>query len=268
MSEIKLRSDRAKIKNIHVMFIHGLGGDADNTWLGRAENKEAWPLWLLEDSDDINIWSIEYSAPKFKLNNDGMGIADLATNIFERILSTEELLDGEIIFVCHSLGGLIAKQIMRIANEQTVRSSAQEFIGRVSGIAFLATPHLGSDIASLGNQLIPRFFIRSLALLKPSVAAASLSRNDPNLRALNTWYREWASQNAIRHLVLIETESLYKVLKVVKPDSADPGLLDARPIPIAANHENICKPVNKEDDIYIQVKGFVTKKKEKITSFG
>ncbi len=261
MSEIKLRSDPTKLKNIHVLFIHGLGGDANNTWLGRGKNKEAWPLWLLEDSDDINIWSIEYSAPKFKLNDDGMGIADHATNILERILKTEKLLDGEIIFVCHSLGGLIAKQIIRIANEQIKRSSAQEFIGRVSGIAFLATPHLGSDVASLGNKLIPRFIMRSLALVKPSVAAASLSRNDPNLRALNTWYREWASQNPIRHLVLTETESLYGVLKVVKPDSADPGLVDTRPIPIAADHENICKPVDKDDDIYMQVKGFITQKK-------
>jgi len=268
MSEIKLRTDPTKLKNKHVMFIHGLGGDANNTWLERGSKKQAWPLWLLEDNDDINIWSIEYSAPKFKFNDDGMGIEDLATNIFERILTTKELQDGEIIFICHSLGGLITKQILRIANEQTTRPSAQEFLGRVSGIAFLATPHLGSDIASLGNQLIPRLILRSLALMKPSIAAAALSRNDSNLRALNTWYREWASNSPIGHLVLTETEKLYGIVGVVKPDSADPGLVGARPIPIAANHENICKPVDRDDDIFIQVKGFITKKKEIIMRFG
>jgi pimeloyl-ACP methyl ester carboxylesterase len=261
MSEIKLRSDPAKLKNIHVLFIHGLGGDADNTWLERDSKEQSWPLWLLEDSDELNIWSIEYSAPKFKFNNSGMGIPDHATNILEHILKITELSEGEIIFVSHSLGGLITKQILRIANDQTARAAAQEFLGRISGVAFLATPHLGSDISSLGNQLIPRVIMRGLALLKPSIAAASLSRNDPYLRELNTWYREWVSSRIIRHLVLTETESMYGVIDVVKQDSADPGLDGVRAIPIEASHENICKPVNKEDDIYIQVKGFVTQKK-------
>ncbi|MFT7111052.1 MAG: hypothetical protein ACI843_002729 [Psychrobacter glaciei] len=189
-----------------------------------------------------------------------MGITDHATNIFERIIQTKELLDGEIIFICHSLGGLIVKQILRIANEQTQRPLAQEFIGRVSGVAFLATPHLGSDLSSLGNQLIPRLIMRSLALIKPSAATASLSRNDPNLRALNIWYREWSGHTNLRHLILTETESLYG-LTIVKPDSADPGLSETRPIPLQANHVNICKPVDKDDDIYIYVKGFITQKK-------
>jgi pimeloyl-ACP methyl ester carboxylesterase len=261
MSEIKLRSDPTKLKNMHVLFIHGLGGDADNTWLKRGSKDLSWPLWLLGDSEDLNIWSIEYLAPKLQFNNSGMGIPDHATNILEHILKIPELSEGEIIFVCHSLGGLITKQILRIANDQTARASAQEFLGRVSGVAFLATPHLGSDISSLGNRLIPRVMMRSLALLKPSIAAASLSRNDPYLRELNTWYREWVSNRAIRHLVLAETESIYGVIDVVKQDSADPGLYGVRAIPIAANHEDICKPVNKEDDIYIQVKGFITQKK-------
>lgn len=263
MSEIKLRSDPAKLKNIHVLFIHGLGGDADNTWLERDSKEQSWPLWLLEDSDELNIWSIEYSAPKFKFNNSGMGIPDHATNILEHILKIPELSEGEIIFVCHSLGGLITKQILRIANDQTTKAAAQEFLGRISGVAFLATPHLGSDISSLGNQLIPRVMMRGLALLKPSIAAASLSRNDPYLRELNTWYRGWVSSRIIRHLVLTETESMYGVINVVKQDSADPGLDGVRAIPIEASHENICKPVNKEDDIYIQVKGFVTQKKKR-----
>lgn len=261
MSEIKLRSDPTKLKNIHVLFIHGLDGDADNTWLERGSKEHSWPLWLLEDSDELNIWSIEYSAPKFTFNNSGMGIPDHATNILEHILKIPELSEGEIIFVCHSLGGLITKQILRIANDQATRAATQEFLGRVSGVAFLATPHLGSDISSLGKRIIPRIMMRGLALLKPSIAAASLSRNDPNLRELNNWYREWVSGRNIRHLVLAETESMYGVIDVVKQDSADPGLDGVRAIPIAANHEDICKPVNKEDNIYIQVKGFLTQKK-------
>lgn len=277
MSKIKLLSDSAKLKDVHVVFVHGLGGDADKTWLSSGikkegswfgKKKETWPLWLLDDSEDLNIWSIEYSAPKVSFSNDGMGIPDLATNILERIFQTKELHDGEIIFVCHSLGGLVVKQILRIANEQKTRSVAQELVGRVSGVAFLATPHLGSDMASYGNNILLRALMLPIFFLRPSAAAASLSRNDTHLRELNTWYREWVSSSHIRHLVLTENRRLYKLFLVVKPDSADPGLIGARPIPLGVDHEKICKPVDKDDDIYVQVKGFVTKKKELLTKFG
>ena len=190
-----------------------------------------------------------------------MGLIDLASNIFERIVKTKELHEGELIFICHSLGGLIVKQVLRIANEQVKNIPAQEFIGRVSGVAFLATPHLGADLAKNGEKLLPRLLLRGLTTLKPSAATASLSRNDPNLRALNTWYREWSFHSHINHLVLIETEKLFGILIVVKPDSADPGFLSSRPIPIQANHETICKPINKNDDIYVQVNAFITQKK-------
>lgn len=261
MAEIKLLSVRSKLASKHVIFIHGLGGDPDKTWLSSDEKKEAWPLWLSEENEDINIWSIGYSAPKLTLTDKGMGLIDLASNIFERIVKTKELHEGELIFICHSLGGLIVKQVLRIANEQVKNIPAQEFVGRVSGVAFLATPHLGADIAKKGEKLLPRLLLRGLTTLKPSAATASLSRNDPNLRALNTWYREWSFHSHINHLVLIETEKLFGILIVVKPDSADPGFLNSRPIPIQANHETICKPINKNDDIYVQVNAFITQKK-------
>ncbi len=267
MSKIELRSDSTKLKPIHVLFIHGLGGDADNTWVERGSKEQLWPLWLLEDSDDLNIWTVEYSAPKLKFNGSGMGIPDHATNILEHILRMPGLSEGEIIFVCHSLGGLIAKQILRIANDRTSEAAAQEFLGRVSGVAFLATPHLGSDISSFASQLIPRLLMR-FVLLKPSIVAASLNRNDPSLQDLNTWYRAWGANGNVRQLVLTERKRMYGVLAVVKPDSADPGLGAATVIPIEVNHENICKPVDKEDEIYKHIKGFITKKKEIIMRFG
>ena len=264
MASLHLLSDKENLGSTHIIFIHGLGGNETETWSSRKSKSDFWPLWLSEDNDDVNIWSVGYSAKKLTFIDEGMGLIDHASNIFERIIKTKQLLEGELIFICHSLGGLIVKQILRIANEQVKIPLAQDFIGRVSGVAFLATPHLGSDIGLLANNPIARFMILGFTALKPSAATESLSRNDPNLRALNTWYRDWTLHNHIRHLVLIETENLYKILKVVKPDSADPGLFETRPIPIQANHETICKPIDKNDDIYFQISGFITQvKREK-----
>ncbi len=218
-------------------------------------------MWLLEDCEDLNIWTVKYEAPKLKFDSSGMGIPDLATNIFENLLKTPKLADGEIVFVCHSLGGLITKQILRIASDQNKREVAHQFIERVTGVAFLGTPHLGSDIATHGHNIFAKGLLRCLTFQQPSIAAASLSRNDPNLRELNTWYRDWCQHKVLRHLVLIETEKMYGTITVVKPDSADPGIAGVRAIPIAVSHENICKPNDKNDEIYTHIKEFVSQKK-------
>ncbi|WP_041411499.1 esterase/lipase family protein [Shewanella baltica] len=261
MAKIVLRSNPNEIRDVHVIFMHGLGGNAENTWLDRKTKQDAWPLWLMKDCDVLNIWTVEYDAPKLKFNSSGMGIPDLATNIFENLLKIPELADGEIIFVCHSLGGLITKQILRLANDQNKREVAHQFIERVTGVAFLGTPHLGSDIATHGHNIFAKGLLRCLTFQQPSIAAASLSRNDPNLRELNTWYRDWCQHKALRHLVLIETEKMYGTITVVKPDSADPGIAGVRAIPIAVSHENICKPNDKNDEIYTHIKEFVSQKK-------
>jgi hypothetical protein len=63
VAKIVLRSDSDEIKDIHVIFLHGLGGDANGTWLKKGSKNEAWPIWLTEDNCDLNIWTVEYEAP-------------------------------------------------------------------------------------------------------------------------------------------------------------------------------------------------------------
>jgi len=73
LAKIVLRSTSKEIKDVHVIFMHGLGGNADSTWLDRNTKQDAWPLWLMEDCDVLNIWTVEYDAPKLKFNSSGMG---------------------------------------------------------------------------------------------------------------------------------------------------------------------------------------------------
>jgi hypothetical protein len=157
-----------------------------------------------------------------------------------------------LIFIGHSLGGLLIKQLMRTADSMAHNDPrAADFIGRVEKVAFLGTPHFGSGLATLGDRA--RIFVR------PSVATASLVRNDPNLRDLNNWYRNWANARRIGHLVLTETIPTSILGMIVPPDSSDPGLANVQAVAIPANHSRICKPENDTGDAYVLVRDFITR---------
>ena len=250
--------DRTAVK--HIVFIHGLGGDSDTTWKSKSgKSRVYWPEWLFEDVPDVCIWSIGYEAPKLSILNNGMGLMDRAQNISEMLLNEFADISGELILVGHSLGGLVIKQVLRLASDQHTRPEASKFVNSVSGVIFLGTPHTGADLSKLGNTLFGRMLLRGLLLSEPSAATASLERNDPNLRALNTWYRDWCSGQRIRHLILTESKPYGIFGQIVKPDSADPGLAE-RAIPVDSHHIGISKPTSKQDEIYKHILKFTREK--------
>lgn len=239
----------------HVVFVHGLGGDYRDTWMGGIQRQEFWPDWLCHDVPGLCIWSIEYDSAAVSGTDAGMQFQDLAENIFDAFLLQKDILSKEIILIGHSLGGLIIKQMMRLASDRSDRSEARDLLCRVTGVAFLGTPHAGSDISSLGNRLLFRMLM-GLARRRPTFVSAYLFRNSADLRALNVWYRHWTFKNPINHLILGEGNKTPWIGMIVKPDSSDPGLNATMTI-IPADHTGICKPASRDDQIYRAVKNFV-----------
>ncbi len=50
-----------------------------------------------------------------------------------------------LFFICHSLGGLLFKQALNLAYQDG--KSYRELLERFAGVAFMGTPHGGSDVA-------------------------------------------------------------------------------------------------------------------------
>lgn len=233
----------------HVIFIHGLNGHPLDTWQSLLEPKECWLNWLDKDIDNVAVWTVGYEASISLWTGAAMHLTDRARNVLERILLEPKLQAGKIILVGHSLGGLVIKQLLRTAEGMVhKRKDVAGFLERINGIAFIATPHSGSDLASKGDRI--------RVLLRPTAATASLVRNDANLRDLNIWYRDWSDKFNITHLILTETQPTGIFGYIVKPDNSDPGL-STHPICIDANHETICKPKNSSSDIYLHIKKFI-----------
>ena len=70
------------------------------------------------------------------------------------------------------------------------------------------------------------------------------------------WYRRWARQRGIDHLILTETKTTSLFGMFVKPDSSDPGL-SSDPVPIDTDHIDIAKPLNCESEVYQLVLNFI-----------
>lgn len=190
-----------------------------------------------------------------------MALPDRAQNVLPLLITEPGLRSGDIIFVAHSLGGLVVEQILRLAQVRAPYDQrAQSFLRRVRRIVFIGTPHAGSDLATIGNAF--------KALTRPRPTQEGLSRNDAYLRDLNSWFRGFIGESEIEILVLRETKSMpiltIPYLRIplirnfiVKPDSADPGLPPSTMvIPVDEDHSSIVAPVDRNQQVYRQILAF------------
>lgn len=244
----------------HVVFVHGLSGHLEMTWTTKASNPPVlWPKWLAEDIPGVGLWLVGYPAAKTNWRGHGMPLSERADNILARLLAEPRLKKGNIVFVVHSLGGLVVEQLLRNAHRDSGSNrKAENLLSRVRRVAFLGTPHRGSLLANLGKAL--------WLLIRPSAATRDLPIGNPQLRDLNLWYRQYSRDNSIENLLLAEGRSekvfglaLPEVIgRVVSPNSADAGLPEL-PLIVDESHTTICKPASRDTDVYVHLKNFISR---------
>jgi tetratricopeptide (TPR) repeat protein len=182
-----------------------------------------------------------------------MPLQDRAVNVLEILLSEPGLRTGPVAFVCHSLGGLIVKQILLDLQQQKERRpEAKDLLERVTQVVFAATPHTGSRQGTLLDRL--RF------LAWPSSIARTLVANDPTLRSINVAYRGLADErrNVLQHRIFYETQGTPAGV-IVDEASSDPGLPGDPPVPVDANHVSIVKPFDRSSILYARTRDFIAK---------
>jgi tetratricopeptide (TPR) repeat protein len=235
------------------LFVHGLGGHPYDTWRRAANNDTFWPLWLANDVEGIKVYTVAYEAPPTNWLGTSMPLQDRAVNILEYFLSESALKAGPIVFVCHSLGGLIVKQILLdLQQRANSRPEAADFLSRARQVVFAATPHTGSRRASWLDY--------SRFLAWPSTIARVLVANDPALRSINFAYRLLAEdrKNVLQHRIFYETQDT-AAGRIVDEASSDPGLPGVPPVPIDADHISIVRPADRSSLIYALTRDFVAK---------
>jgi hypothetical protein len=75
-----------------------------------------------------------------------MQLPDRATDVLAE-LASRELDRLPLVFVCHSLGRLVVKQVLRIAFDQRATVGTSIF-DTTRGVAFLGTPNMGAHLSN------------------------------------------------------------------------------------------------------------------------
>ena len=234
-----------------LLFIHGLTGHLTETWTSPRSGEpigDFWPKWICEDIPGINVYTLGYPATLFEK----WVMREMA--LYERAKATLEYLasfdfgNRPIGFVTHSLGGLLAKQIIRTGSESS-NKRWRRIAESARLVVFLATPHTGSGAASVLTYALPRLSSKHVNLLRSG---------DSELDQLNAAYRRLAPKLGITTAAFYEMHRTKKFAIVVDKMSADPGVPDTELIPVDADHSNICKPANRAELVYTSVRRNVT----------
>jgi AAA ATPase domain len=256
---IKVAADTER-DNGSVVFVHGLGADPITTWGGVTERRPGklfWPAWLAEAFPEYAVYSVGYDAPPTDWHGEAQPLLNIGRSILGLLLSDEELIKRPIAFVCHSLGGLIVKQLIRFVFERRRSDAkARSLYERVGQVVFFGTPHKGSGFANA----VGRF----RSALRPSALTEALKiNNESQLIELNEWYVGLPKNEGhhIQHLIFRETRGIglagFRYL-VVPPDSADPGIAHAHIIDVTgADHSEICRPKQKNDRVIREMISFL-----------
>jgi hypothetical protein len=71
-----------------VIFVHGRGGHAYDTWRRAPDDNSFWPVWLAEDVPGLAVYTLAYEAPPSNWLGTAMPLQDRAVNLLEILLST------------------------------------------------------------------------------------------------------------------------------------------------------------------------------------
>lgn len=135
-----------------IVFVHGLTGNRESTWTHK--NGVFWPELLANDIQGARIMTFGYDADVIKIwgiagsNNLRNHGKSLAFAVSDRRRPCRE---RPIIFIAHSLGGLVCEQALLYCREG--ERNLEKVFQSTRGIIFMGTPHAGADLAKWGFKL-------------------------------------------------------------------------------------------------------------------
>lgn len=216
-----------------ILFIHGLFG-GDNTW-GNFEN--LLTKHEREIFEDYDVKFFEYNSGLLQ----NPKIQRIADDLRAHIENTY-IQYNDITLVCHSMGGLVAKQYLT----KEVKFYRPATL-KVKKVIFYDTPHNGADLANWAKVIGQK-------------QIAQLATDSDLIEFLN---EDFYGLDIERHFCMkyVIAEKKYKGIRVVSRQSAQAVWANKNIVPLAQyNHIDCCKPSDDMNDLrYSILKNFVLK---------
>lgn len=238
--------DEASPRTVDVVIVHGLNGHPITSW-SNPVTKAFWPKDFLPlDIPEARVMTYGYNADA-AFGNTTADIVDHAKDLLGSLVDKREEEDEQrrpIVFIAHSLGGIVVKQALLSARIESQYSSINE---NTAGIIFFGTPHRGSDKAAYGKILAT---VASTMINKPtSKLLSALQGNSDTLARLTSDFRHQLPQYRI--VSFYERKPMRPFKKeIVEQHSALLDAPDEDQLPVDANHRDMCKFAARDDETY------------------
>ncbi|KAL3459246.1 hypothetical protein BJX64DRAFT_265080 [Aspergillus heterothallicus] len=246
-----------KDPQIDLIAIHGLNPKnkerhAERTW--ELDGKLWLRDFLPEQLPQARIFLFGYNS-SVSIRSSSAGVREQAQNLLTRLLlERHECQSRPIIFIAHSLGGIVVKEALVQAKLGTLYDSIRI---ATYGIAFFGTPHRGSYLANMGETVAKT--VRAFLRTPSNTFINALKENDLYANELSANFQQLLED--YQYINFYETLPLRSLGIIVEKRSATFGLPDSREmtVAVAGDHESICRFRSEEDDNYVQVSGLISR---------
>ncbi|CAK9225260.1 unnamed protein product [Sphagnum troendelagicum] len=230
------------------------------TWIGGKKDEDGkefcWPMtWLKEDLPRARIWSLSYDSTAWRTSTTGNvdGFASGETLVQEMVENAHIGQDKRsVVFACHSLGGLIVKEIVIIAhNTFQMNERYVNFLRNIRGYLFYSTPHDGSHLADYVRHM-PKM---GKMVSKLEVINEGIGRLNANFERIEreNYPNQWQF-SAIGEANPTKVPFTTTSMKVVEEASARHGY---NFITVQTDHFGVCKPEDKTSNSYTRLLNLV-----------
>ncbi|KAK6938715.1 hypothetical protein RJ641_032223 [Dillenia turbinata] len=277
-TDVSNRSSQLDVPPLDVVFVHGLRGgpfkswriteDKSSTQSGLVEriDQEAgkldtfWPgEWLPDDFPYARIFSLKYKTNLTQWSGATLPLQEVSSMLLDKLVAAG-IGDRPVVFVTHSMGGLVVKQILYQAKAENL----DNFVNNTVGVVFYSCPHFGSKLADMPWRMG--------LVLRPAPTIGELRSGSPRLVELNDYIRQLHKKGLLEVLSFGETKVTPIVegyggwafrMEIVPIESAYPGFGELV-ILESTDHINSCKPVSRSDPSYTETLQFLNKLKTKL----
>ncbi|KFZ13299.1 hypothetical protein V501_03760 [Pseudogymnoascus sp. VKM F-4519 (FW-2642)] len=251
---------------VDIVLVHGLNGHPQNTWT--AKNGVFWPSQLLPltlRQAKARVLVYGYNADVYTFGSDKSASSDMIHQHAQSLLTglsmermSEEKEENAIIWVAHSLGGILVKRALELSNDLTSKSAdpSRSIYVSTYGIIFLGTPHLGADGAKWGQVLhsLVRTVMPKKIVETEDQLLKTLQNNNETLQNINLHFLDIYQRFEIDMVhEAMRTDLKGTKIFVVDQASASPPLPGVRYYGIEGTHSSMCKFESKNAPGYLNV---------------